>query len=208
MISTTVPPTSVDVSGLATSSALATVDTVVDSILVDTAAIKAVTNNLPNSGALTNLDVAVSSVKRKAQVNLVRDTAVSTRTLFTGANGSEGHGAVYTAGTITAPTYVELMSVTAAGWLYLVVTYRESTFASGTLSTRITIDGDVWDVVTDSTSTTQYAGHVALGVVSDDSKVIIPLAMRFDTSMKVEVVSSVNQSAGRVSARILYSLDT
>lgn len=154
------------------------------------------------------LDAPISSVKRKAQANLVRDTAVTTRTLFTGTNGPEGHGALYTAGTITAPNYVELMSVAVPGWLYLVATYRESTFASGTLSTRITIDGDVWDVVTDSASTTQYAGHVALGVVSDDSKVIIPLAVRFETSMKVEIVSSVNQSAGKASARILYSLDT
>jgi hypothetical protein len=154
------------------------------------------------------LDAAISSVKMKPQVNLVRDTAVNTRTLFTGASGPEGHGAVYTAGTITAPTYVELMSVAVPGWLYLVATYRESTFASGTLSTRITIDGDVWDVVTDSASTTQYAGHVALGVLNDAATVIIPLAMRFETSMKVEVVSSVNQTSGKVSARILYSLDT
>lgn len=64
-------------SGLATASALATVaafvDTEVASTLaaVDTevAAIKAVTDLLPNGGALTNLDAAVSSRATPAQVN-------------------------------------------------------------------------------------------------------------------------------------------
>lgn len=200
MISTTVPPTTVDVSGLATSSALATVDTAVD-------AIKAVTDNLPNSGALTNLDVAVSSVKPKPQANMVRDTAWSSVAIGLPAD-LDGLGAIYNApATMNAGQYYELLSVTAAGWLYLVVTARNSSFSSGTLSTRITVDGDVWDVITDTGTATAGNGHVAHGVMS--GVVIIPIAARFDTSVKVEIASSVAQStSSRAFSRILYSLDT
>lgn len=177
-----------------------------------------VSSRAPSSTALSSamwtdtkagyLDAAISSVKTKGQSNLIRDTAVSTRTLFSGTAGQEGHGAPYTAGALSAGVFSELLSVTAAGWVYLVVTYRESSFSSATLSTRITIDGDVWDVVADGGGTTVYSGHVALGVINDGSTVIIPLRMRFDTSLKVEIASSVGQTASKATARILYSLDT
>jgi len=178
----------------------------------------AVSTRAPSSTALSTatwtptkagyLDAAISSVRMKGQVNLVRDTSVTTDTLGGFASEMEGYGAAYTAGALSAGVYSELLSVTAAGWLYLVVTYRESSFSSGTLSTRITIDGDVWDVVTDSGGTTALTGHVALGVLSAGATMIIPMAMRFDTSMKVEIASSVGQTASKATARILYSLDT
>lgn len=212
MISTTVPPTTLDISGLATTADLSTLATAANLATVDTVvdAIKAVTDNLPNSGALTNLDVAVSSVKDKGQANLVRETAWTTVAVFAFANETQGYGDAYTTGTLDIAEYpaTPLLSLTAAGWLYLVVTYRNASFSSGTLSTRITIDGDVWDVVTDSASTTQYAGHVALGVGPGGSGVITPLRVRFNTSLKVEVASSVAQTSGKATSRIMYSLDT
>ena len=156
------------------------------------------------------LDAAISSVKMKGQVNMVRDTAVPAAAMGAFANELEGYGAGYSApATMNAAQYYELLSVTAAGWLYLVVTHRESGFSSGTLATRITIDGDVWDVITDGGSTTALYGHVAHGVRSSDGKVIMPIPVRFDTSLKVEIASSVSQStSSRAASRILYSLDT
>ena len=177
-----------------------------------------VSSRAPSSTALSNatwtdaraarLDVAVSSVGIKAQANFVRDTSVTTRTLGAFDSEMEGYGAAYTAGALTAGVYSELLSITAAGYVWLVVTYREASFSSGTLSTRITTDGDVWDPITDSNSTTHRGGHVAHGVVSSDSKIIIPMMARFSTSLKVEIASSVGQSAGKATARILHSLDT
>lgn len=156
------------------------------------------------------LDAAISSVKMKGQVNMVRDTAVTAAAMGAFANELKGYGAGYSApATMNAAQYYELLSVTAAGWLYLVVTHRESGFSSGTLATRITIDGDVWDVVTDTGSATALYGHVAHGVRSGDSKVIMPIPVRFETSLKVEIASSVAQSSSsKAASRILYSLDT
>ena len=153
------------------------------------------------------LDAAISSVKMKGQVNMVRDTAVTSTDVGSLAL-LDFLGAKYDApATMGAGTYYELLSVTAAGWLYVVVTGRNSGFSSGTLSTRITIDGDVWDVITDTVSTTLGQGHVAHGAMS--GSVIMPIATRFDTSLKVEIASSVAQSSSsKAASRILYSLDT
>ena len=153
------------------------------------------------------LDAAISSVKMKGQVNMVRDTTWTSTAVETAA-ASDGLGAKYNApATMNAGQYYELLSVTAAGWLYLVVTARNTSFSSGTLSTRITIDGDVWDVITDTGTATAGYGHVAHGAMSD--VVITPIATRFDTSVKVEIASSVAQStSSRAFSRILYSLDT
>jgi len=177
-----------------------------------------VSSRAPSSTALSNamwtdakaalLDAAISSVRIKPQANFIRDTSVSTRTLGAFDNEMEGYGAAYTAGALSAGVYSELLSITAAGYLWLAITYREASFTSGTLSTRITTDGDVWDVITDSASTTQRGGHVAHGIASNGNTIIVPVMARFATSLKVEIASSVGQSAGKATARILYSLDT
>ena len=188
------------VAGRATQASVDVIDANVDTLVTNVAAIKADTDAF--------LDAAVSSARIKAQANVVRDTSVTTRTFGASFGEVEGYGAPYTAGALSAGVYSELLSVTAAGYLWLVVTYRETGFSNGTLSTRITTDGDVWDVITDSSSTMQFAGHVAHGVVSSDSKIIIPMMVRFATSLKVEIASSVGQTASKATARILYSLDT
>ena len=206
MISTTVPPTTVDVSGLATSSAVATIDTVVDSILVDTAAIKAVTNNLPNSGALTNLDVAVSSVKLQPQTAIYRETTVSLYSWST-SSAREKLGYEITSPAITASAWPAspLFSITDSGFLWYVAAYRRTGFTSATLSSRITIDGTVWTFVTDGTSATSGDGHIAHGMGSDT--VPVPMMIRFNTSLKIELTSSSNQDAGDCAIRVVYSLD-
>jgi len=181
------------VSTRASQSSVDTIDANVDAIKADTDAY---------------LDAAVSSVKFKAQGNVVRDTAVATKALAAFANELEGYGAVYTAGALTAGVYgTALVNITAGGFLWLVATYRESGFSNGTLSTRITIDGNAWDAVTDTNSTTALAGHIAHGVKSTGNDVVSPVMIRFNTSLKVEVMSSVNQTTGLVSSRILYSVD-
>ncbi len=177
-----------------------------------------VSSRAPSSTALSSamwtdakagyLDAAISSSRIKPQANVIRDTSVSTDTLGAFAHELEGYGAAYTAGALSAGVYSTLLDVTAAGYLWMVITYRETSFANGTLSTRITTDGDAWDVITDSASTTALAGHVAHGVASNGNTIIVPMMVRFSTSLKVEIASSVGQTASKATARILYSLDT
>jgi hypothetical protein len=190
----------VAVSTRASQSSVDTIDANVDTLVTNVAAIKSDTD--------AYLDAAVSSVAIKTQANFIRDTSVSTDTLGAFAHELEGYGAAYTAGALSAGVYSELLSVTASGYLWMVITHREASFSSGTLSTRITTDGDAWDVITDSASTTAQAGHVAHGVASNGNTIIIPMPVRFSTSLKVEIASSVGQTASKATARILYSLDT
>ncbi len=188
------------VSTRASQSSVDTIDANVDTLVTNVAAIKSDTD--------AYLDAAVSSVKFKPQGNVVRDTSVTTKALAAFASELEGYGAVYTAGALTAGVYgTALLNITAGGFLWLVATYRESGFSNGTLSTRITIDGNAWDAVTDSNSTTALAGHIAHGVRSTGNDVVSPVMIRFNTSLKVEVMSSVNQTTGLASSRILYSVD-
>lgn len=189
----------VAVSTRASQSSVDTIDANVDTLVTNVAAIKADTD--------AYLDVAVSSVAIKPQANFARDTAVDSVTI--GLAGDTQHmGAQLDApSTMNAGQYYELISITAPGWLYVVTTVRNTSFSSGTLSTRITTDGDVWDVITDSASTTNGAGHVAHGMLHGG--VISPIAVRFSASMKIEIASSVPQSGGsRAHSKVLYSLDT
>lgn len=178
----------------------------------------AVSSRAPSSTALSSamwtdtkagyLDAAISSAKIKPQANFIRDLAVTTSVVAT--TRAEGIGSPYTAGALSAGVYSPLLDITTAGYLWMVVTYRESSFSSATLSTRITIDGDVWDVVTDTGSSTALTGHVAHGVMSgtDAAPVLVPMMVRFSASLKVEIASSVGQTSSKATARILYSLDT
>lgn len=187
------------VSSKASQSSVDTIDANVDTLVTNVAAIKSDTD--------AYLDAAVSSVAIKPQASFARDTAVDSATI--GLAGSTQHmGAQLDApSTMNAGQYYELISITAPGWLYVVTTVRNTSFSSGTLSTRITTDGDVWDVITDSASTTNGAGHVAHGMLHGG--VISPIAVRFSASMKIEIASSVAQSGGsRAHSKVLYSLDT
>lgn len=179
-----------------------------------------VSSRAPSSTALSSamwtdtkagyLDAAISSAKIKPQANFIRDLAVTTSVVAVGAGRAEGIGSPYTAGALSAGVYSPLLDITTAGYLWMVVTYRESSFSSATLSTRITIDGDVWDVVTDTGGSTALTGHVAHGVMSgtDAAPVLVPMMVRFSASLKVEIASSVGQTSSKATARILYSLDT
>lgn len=189
----------VAVSTRASQSSVDTIDANVDTLVTNVAAIKSDTD--------AYLDAAVSSVAIKPQASFARDTAVDSVTI--GLAGDTQHmGAQLGApSTMNAGQYYELISITAPGWLYVVTTVRNTSFSSGTLSTRITTDGDVWDVITDSASTTNGAGHVAHGMLHGG--VISPIAVRFSASMKIEIASSVPQSGGsRAHSKVLYSLDT
>ena len=187
------------VSTRASQSSVDTIDANVDTLVTNVAAIKSDTD--------AYLDAAVSSVAIKPQANFARDTAVDSVTI--GLAGDTQHmGAQLDApSTMDAGRYYELISITAPGWLYVVTTVRNASFSSGTLSTRITTDGDVWSPITDSASTTNGAGHVAHGMLHGG--VISPIAVRFSASMKIEIASSVPQSGGsRAHSKVLYSLDT
>ena len=149
------------------------------------------------------LDAAISGVRIKPQANMIRDTSLSSSHSF---SLPEHCGLAYNAGALTAGVYSELLSVTAGGYLWLAYCYRGASFASGTLGLKITIDGDAWDAVVDSATTTQGQGFIAHGVQSSGGYPI-PMIARFDTSLKVEIASSVDQSSGRATAHVLYSLD-
>jgi len=192
----------VAVSTRASQSSVDTIDANVDTLVTNVAAIKSDTD--------AYLDAAVSSVAIKPQANFIRDLAVTTSVVAVGAGRAEGIGSPYTAGALSAGVYSPLLDITTAGYLWMVVTYRESSFSSATLSTRITIDGDVWDVVTDTGGSTALTGHVAHGVMSgtDAAPVLVPMMVRFSASLKVEIASSVGQTSSKATARILYSLDT
>lgn len=182
----------VAVSTRASQSSVDTIDANVDAIKADTDAY---------------LDAAVSSVKFKPQGNVIRDTSVLSQQIAASSTDFEGYGELYTAGALTASTYSTLLNITASGFLWVVVTYRAAAITSATLSTRITIDGAAWDVVTDSATATALYGHAAHGVMSAGRDVVCPVMVRFNTSLKVEVMSSVDQLTSKVASRILYSVD-
>lgn len=166
LISTTVPPTTVDVSALATSSALATVDTVVD-------AIKVVTDALP--GACSDVIAKIS--QHHSSLNTIAP-GIETASIAGGAG-----------------VYVEALNVSVPGYLWWASACRGSSFASGTLNMRVTIDGNVAALSADATvGTTSGTGVVVVGYISNSTAMLMPI--RFNTSLKLEVISSVAQSGG------------
>jgi len=189
LISTTVPPTTVDVSALATSSALATVDTVVD-------AIKAVTDNLPESGALTTIDSNIDAIKLVTDAlpgacsDVILDLSKLHSNLHLNAPG------ITTANiTGSAATYATALNVTVPGYLWWASCHRGTGFSAGTLNIRVTLDGSVVALSANaSTGTTQGDGCVVVGGFSNSTAVLMPL--RFNTSLVIEVISSVAQSGG------------
>lgn len=178
LISTTVPPTTVDVSALATASDLATVDANVD-------AIKLVTDALP--GACSDLIANIS----ETQTNLHFYAPGVTTASITGS----------------ANTYATALSVTVPGFLWWASCHRGSGFSAGTLNIRVTLDGAVAALSANaSTGTTQGDGCVAVGIMSGTTPILMPL--RFNTSLKIEVISSVAQSGGGdMYANYIYTVD-
>lgn len=193
MISTTVPPSTTDISSLATASALATVDTVVD-------AIKAVTDNLPNSGALTNLDAAISSVyPAQTGIYVSGEDTTGLDTLSPGVRSASITG--------SATTLTVLDITSAAGILWWASCWRGSGYDGGTLNIKVTIDGSVAVLTTSaSTATTLGLGVIGVGAASNSTAILMPI--RFTASMKVELICSTAQSgASNAFGNTIYTLD-
>lgn len=184
------------VSSKASQSSVDTIDTNVDTLVTNVAAIKADTD--------AYLDAAVSSVALKPQTGIYRGTSVGITSWSTSA-ARERLGYEITAPALSASTYAAVLNITDTGFLWYCAALRRTGFTSSTLTSRITIDGVAWNPITDGTSATSGDGHVAHGMGSDTCPV--PIMIRFNTSLKIELSSGSAQDAGDCAIRVVYSLD-
>ena len=98
-----------------------------------------------------------------------------------------------------------MLNVNAPGILWWASCHRGGGFSAGTLNIRITIDGTVALLTANaSTITTAGSGVVGVGYINNSTAFLMPL--RFKTSLKIEVTSSVSQS-NAIDAHYLYTLD-
>jgi hypothetical protein len=183
----------VAVSTRASQSSVDTIDANVDTLVTNVAAIKADTD--------AYLDVAVSSVRYPVQTDINRaDGMMVISTLVDGF-------AIEAANLDVSPggSYTEVLNVNAPGILWWASCHRGGGFSAGTLNIRITIDGTVALLTANaSTITTVGSGVVGVGYISNGTALLMPL--RFKTSLKIEVTSSVSQS-NAIDAHYLYTLD-
>jgi len=183
----------VAVSTRASQSSVDTIDANVDTLVTNVAAIKADTD--------AYLDVAVSSVRYPVQTDINRaDGMMVISTLVDGFAIEAANLDVSPAG-----SYTEVLNVNAPGILWWASCHRGGGFSAGTLNIRITIDGTVALLTANaSTITTVGSGVVGVGYISNGTALLMPL--RFKTSLKIEVTSSVSQS-NAIDAHYLYTLD-
>jgi len=183
----------VAVSTRASQSSVDTIDANVDTLVTNVAAIKADTD--------AYLDVAVSSVRYPVQTDINRaDGMMVISTLVDGF-------AIEAANLDVSPggSYTEVLNVNAPGILWWASCHRGGGFSAGTLNIRITIDGTVALLTANaSTITTAGSGVVGVGYINNSTAFLMPL--RFKTSLKIEVTSSVSQS-NAIDAHYLYTLD-
>lgn len=180
------------VSTRASQTSVDTIDTNVDTIVTNVAAIKADTD--------AYLDVAVSSVAFPAQTDINRANGLVT--ISTSVDGF----AIEAANLSVSPgnSYTEVISINVPGILWWASCHRGGGFSAGTLNIRITIDGVV-ALLSDqsSTVTTSGVGVVGVGYFSNSTAILMPI--RFSTSLKIEVTSSVSQSSA-IDAHYLYTV--
>ena len=147
------------------------------------------------------LDAAISSVRYPVQTDINRaDGLMAISTLVDGF-------AIESANLDVSPggSYTEVLNVNAPGILWWASCHRGGGFSAGTLNIRITIDGTVALLTANaSTITTVGSGVVGVGYISNGTAFLMPL--RFKTSLKIEVTSSVSQS-NAIDAHYLYTLD-
>lgn len=173
-----------------------------------------VSSRAPSSTALSNamwtdakaalLDAAISSVRYPAQTKITRSSALIAN-LHTLAYEFAAASSALTVS--SGGAYTEAVSVNAPGILWWASCHRGIGFSAGTLNIRITLDGVVALLTNNSsTATTLGSGVVGVGYVSGGSAFLMPL--RFTTSMKIEVTSSVTQTGGNdIESHYLYTLD-
>lgn len=148
------------------------------------------------------LDAAISSVRYPAQTEITRSSALIA-SLHTLAHEFAAKSSALTVS--SGGAYTEAVSVNAPGILWWASCHRGTGFSAGTLNIRITLDGVVALLTNNSsTATTLGSGVVGVGYVSGGSAFLMPL--RFKTSLKIEVTSSVSQS-NAIDAHYLYTLD-
>lgn len=147
------------------------------------------------------LDATISSVRYPVQTDINRaDGMMVISTLVDGF-------AIEAANLDVSPggSYTEVLNVNAPGILWWASCHRGGGFSAGTLNIRITIDGTVALLTANaSTITTVGSGVVGVGYISNGTALLMPL--RFKTSLKIEVTSSVSQS-NAIDAHYLYTLD-
>lgn len=170
-----------------------------------------VSSRAPSSTALSSamwtdtkagyLDAAISSVRYPVQTDINRaDGLMAISTLVDGF-------AIESANLDVSPggSYTEVLNVNAPGILWWASCNRGGGFSAGTLNIRITIDGTVALLTANaSTITTAGSGVVGVGYINNSTAFLMPL--RFKTSLKIEVTSSVSQS-NAIDANYLYTLD-
>lgn len=191
LISTTVPPATIDISG----------------VTADVTAIKAVTDNLPESGALTTIDANIDAIK------LVTDAlpGVPTSLVGYGATSSDvatAPGTSVNVGWLTANVYATaVVDITSSsGYLMLAFANRTATLTnSAVLTVRITIDGTAFEITDGLNTSTINFACCAVGFASASGVTFDYL--RFKTSLKIEVKSSAAQASGKVNAIYMYMLD-
>lgn len=174
-----------------------------------------VSSRAPSSTALSSamwtdtkagyLDAAISSVAYPVQTEIINQDASGT-TGIAGLNAiSPGRG--FGSLTVTGGAYAEVLSVAVPGILWWAACWRGSAFTNGTLNIRITIDGVV-AILTGyvNAATTQNTGAIGVGAYAGTVPILMPI--RFTTSMKIEVTSSVTQSGGNdIYGSYIYTLD-
>lgn len=150
------------------------------------------------------LDAAISSVRYPAQTEITRSSALIAN-LHTLADEFAAESSALTVPSNNA--FTEAVSVNAPGILWWASCHRGTGFLAGTLNIRITLDGVVALLTNNSsTATTLGSGVVGVGYVSGGTAILMPL--RFTTSMKIEVTSSVTQTGGNdIESNYLYTLD-
>lgn len=181
----------------ATQSSVDTIDTNVDTLVTNVAAIKADTD--------AYLDAAVSSVAVKPQTAIYLESSVGIISWSTSAARGRLGYEITSPQFVSPSTYYALLNLTDSGYLWYCAALRRTGFTSSTLTSRITIDGVAWNPITDGTSATSGDGHIAHGMGSDT--VPVPIMIRFNTSLKIELASGSAQDAGDCAIRVVYSLD-
>jgi len=174
-----------------------------------------VSSRAPSSTALSSamwtdtkagyLDAAISSVRYPVQTEIINQDASGTSGIggLNAISPGRGFGSL----TVTGGAYAEVLSVAAPGILWWAACWRGSAFTNGTLNIRITIDGVV-AILTGyaAAATAQNTGAIGVGAYAGTVPILMPI--RFTTSMKIEVTSSVTQSGGNdIYGSDIYTLD-
>lgn len=170
-----------------------------------------VSSRAPSSTALSSamwtdtkagyLDAAISSVRYPVQTDINRADGMMTISTLVDGFAIEAPNLDVSPG----GSYTEVLSVNAPGILWWASCHRGGGFSAGTLNIRITIDGTVALLTANaSTITTAGSGVVGVGYINNSTAFLMPL--RFKTSLKIEVTSSVSQS-NSIDAHYLYTLD-